>query len=111
MLLGWIKTAQDIVESKGTIVSKSFKVAGITNREEELIRSDSAYQEIKKIMEDVFGEEHLGFCDEDTDEDPFADCTSDDDSPDNEDLSDEDKSSNEISDGIDPFKDSCEESD
>lgn len=31
-LLEWIKSAQDIVESKGSIMEKSFSVVGITNK-------------------------------------------------------------------------------
>ena len=60
-LLEWIKAAQEKIESKGTIVSKSFLVAGITNSETEMIRSDEVYQEIQKIMEEVFGDTR-GIC-------------------------------------------------
>ena len=68
-LLEWIKTAQTKIESQGTIVKKSFFVAGITNSEEELVRNDEVYQDIQRIMEDVSGDTHVGYVSDDGD--PF----------------------------------------
>ena len=59
-LLEWIETAQTKIESQGIIVKKFFFVAGITNNEEELDRNDEVYQDIQRIMEDVFGDIHVG---------------------------------------------------
>ena len=55
-LLEWIKAAQEKIESKGTIVKKSLMVAGITNREIEMVGSDEVHQEVQKMMEDIFGD-------------------------------------------------------
>ena len=74
-LLEWIKAAQEKIESKGTIVKKSFMVAGITNSETEMVRSDEVYQEVQKMMEDIFGDTHVGYVDGEDPDDPFADLS------------------------------------
>jgi hypothetical protein len=57
-----------------------FLVAGITigSSEEELARDDSTYREIQQIMTEVFVEGHMGYVEpsEESDEDPFASCSS-----------------------------------
>ena len=73
-LLEWIKTAQAKIESQGTIVKKSFLVTEIMNSEAELVRNDEVYQDIPKIMEDVFGDTHVGYVSED--DDPFEESDS-----------------------------------
>ena len=63
---------QEKIESKGTIVSKSFLVAGITNSETEMVRSDQVHKEIQTIMEEVFGDTHVGYVDGEDPDDPFV---------------------------------------
>ncbi len=76
-LLKWILKAQEMIESKGTILTKSFLVTGIT-KEKELIRDEPVFQEIQAIMRDVFGDAHLGYVEPedspsgDESDDPFV---------------------------------------
>jgi len=77
LLLEWIKRAQNIIESKPSIVKKSFLVAGISNASDEqsYVRDDSTYAEIQGLMEEVFGNAHMGYIEPDDSEDPFKDCS------------------------------------
>ena len=51
LFLSWIKAAQDKIEANPTITKKSFLIAGISNTlggfEDQIIRSELAYQEVK----------------------------------------------------------------
>ena len=105
-LLEWIKAAQEKIESKGTIVSKSFLVAGITDTETEMVRSDEVYQEIRTIMEKVFGDTHVGYVDGEDPDDPFAEC-SEDESVSSEGTNSSDHNEDPCDNTID--EDSCEE--
>lgn len=74
-LLEWIKKANDSIAKEPSMVTKSFQVAGIVNSSDQL-RNDSAQAEIAKVMNEVFGEAHMGYVqpesDSDSEEDPFA---------------------------------------
>ena len=85
IVIEWILRAQEKIEEKSMIIKKSFLVAGIPgSSEEELMRDDSTYREIQKIMSEVFGETHKGYVEPESslDEDPFANCSSTSDSED-----------------------------
>ena len=109
-LLEWIKAAQEKIESKGTIVSKSFLVAGITNSETEMIRSDEVYQEIQRIMEEVFGDTHVGYVDGEDPDDPFAEL-SDDESVNSEETNPSDHNKDPCDTNGDPFEQTDSEND
>ena len=90
-LINWILRAQEIIESRDSIIKKSFLVAGIANTmgssEENLIRDDSTYKEIQDIIDNVFGSTHMGYVEphsSSVEEDPFANCTDSSDSSDTE---------------------------
>ena len=52
-------------------------VAGITDSETEMVRSDEVYKEIQTIMEEVFGDTHVGYVDGKDPDDTFAECSED----------------------------------
>ena len=57
------------------MVTKSFMVAGITNSEAEMIRSGEVYQEMQRILEQIFGDTHIRYIDDEDPDDPFADLS------------------------------------
>ena len=75
-LLEWIKTASDLIDKNTKSIKKSFEVAEIIDNSDQ--RSDTAYADINKVMEDVFGEAHMGYVRPSNDhDDPFASCSDD----------------------------------
>ena len=71
-LINWILKAQETIESKNSIIKKSFLVTGIANTmgssEKPLISDDSTY---------VFGKTHMEYHSSlvEAEENPFANCT------------------------------------
>lgn len=59
LLMEWMKTASDLVDTRPITIKKSFEVPGIIDSND--LRKDSAYTEIKDVMTDVFGEVHMGY--------------------------------------------------
>ena len=72
VLMEWIKTAADLVEKKPNTIKKSFQVIGIINKPD-CTRSDALFKEIQDVMDEVFGQVHMGYATGD----PFANSESD----------------------------------
>ena len=79
VLLEWILKGVDLLESKPSIVKKSFDVAGIVlSGGDANVRDDESYSEIQELMKEVFGDEHMGYVSDhqssesSNEEDPFA---------------------------------------
>lgn len=110
LILEWIKAAQDKLESNPVIAKKSFLIAGISNalggHENELIRNETACQEVDEIMREVFGDDIMGYVEPNTttsdNDDPFADGCD----PNNSDSDANDDPGPNNSDSEDPFGDS-----
>ena len=77
-IVNWIEEANDKLNSKPCIVKKAFLVTGLSNAlggyEDRLIRNDEMRKDIEKTINEVFGEETMGFRlpdDDQSDNDPF----------------------------------------
>ena len=82
----WIKTAADLVEKKPNTITKSFEVTGIINKPD-CTRSDALFKEVQDVIDEVFGQVHMGYVEPTGD--PFADSESDSESDEPEDASDQ----------------------
>ena len=74
VLMEWIKTAADLVEKNPNTIKKSFQVIGIINKPD-CTRSDALFKEIQDVMDEVFGQVHMGYVEPTGD--PFANSESD----------------------------------
>ena len=86
ILMEWIKTAADLVEKKPNTIKKSFEVTGIVNKPD-CTRSDALFKEVQDVLDEVFGQVHMGYVEPTGD--PFADSESDSESDEPEDASDQ----------------------
>lgn len=90
-ILEWTASALKKIESNpAAIIKKSFLVTGISNalgsHESEMIRNDSVRQEIETVMNDVFGDELMGYHNVPSDsDDPFSSSESEDEEVDQQD--------------------------
>ena len=90
-IVNWIEEANDKLNSKPCIVKKAFLVTGLSNAlggyEDRLIRNDEMRKDIEKIINEVFGEETMGFRlpdDDQSDNDPFESDDDDEDHSEND---------------------------
>lgn len=65
LIVNWIVSANNMIDSNKCIVKKSFLVTGLSNalggHEDQLIRNDLVRKEIDEVITEVFGEEAMGF--------------------------------------------------
>ena len=78
----WQEVAVSKLSSNPVVIKKSFQVTGISNAlgafEDELIRNDTLHHEINKILEEVFGDDIIGYTsDAESEVHPFASTFSD----------------------------------
>ena len=86
ILMEWVKTAADLVETKPNMIKKSFEVTGIINKPD-CTRSDALFKEVEDVMDEVFGRVHMGYVEPTGD--PFADSDSGSELDEPEDASDQ----------------------